>query len=271
MALHDPFERPRALEVEAMDELAFVGAGVGPGSGGDRAGEDRQLPQRNQRPHRPDAEPVRRAPPLPGFVARAPGEREGGVQQHHREDEVGHHQARGEVVLDHEGAEDRLPDHPEGQQGAEEGEVPAVGPAEQGEDAGGDHREADEAGQQPVAVLDHRVRFERRGAAAVAFRPVRAAEAGAGQAHGGAGEHDQGESRQGDERHLRVALRGDLEAAFEAIPHLPAMIAAATRPQGTQPLDLPPAGEFSIRYWTRSSSSSGLRRSPKFCGITLAS
>ena len=134
---------------------------------------------------------VARAAPLPGFVARAPGEREGRVEQHHREDEVAHHQSRREVVLDDEGAEDRLADDAERQQGAEQRQVPAVGLAEEGEDGGGDHGEADEPGQQPVAVLDHRVGFQRRRGAAVAARPVGAAEAGAGQAHAGAGEDDQ--------------------------------------------------------------------------------
>ena len=196
-----------------------MGAGVGPGGGGDRAGEDRQLAERDQRPHRPDAEPVAGASPLPGFVARAPGQGEGGVEQHHREDEVGHHQAGGEVVLDDEGAEDRLADHAERQQRAEQSQVPAIGPAEEGEDAGGDHGEADEPGQQPVAVLDHRVRFERRRAAAVAFGPVRAAEPGAGQAHGGAGEHDQRQRGEGDRGDLGVAPGGDLEAVSEALPH----------------------------------------------------
>ena len=178
VALDHPFQRLDPLEGEAVDELAGVGAGVGAGGGGDRAGEDRQLAERDQRPHRPDAEPVAGAPPLPGFVARAPGQREGGVEQHHREDEVGHHQPRGEVVLDDEGAEDRLADHSQRQQGAEQGQVPAVGAAEEGEHAGGDHGEADEPGQEPVAVLDHRVGFERRRRAAVAAGPVRAAEAG---------------------------------------------------------------------------------------------
>ena len=60
VALHHPFQRCRALEVEAVDELSFVGAGVRPGPGRDRPGEDRQLPERDQRPHRPDAEPVAR-------------------------------------------------------------------------------------------------------------------------------------------------------------------------------------------------------------------
>ena len=36
---HDPFQRAAALEGEAVDELAGVGAGVGAGGGRDRAGE----------------------------------------------------------------------------------------------------------------------------------------------------------------------------------------------------------------------------------------
>ena len=40
-----------------------------------------------------------------------------------------------QVVLDHQGAEDRLADHPQRQQRAEQGEVPAEGAAEEGEDA----------------------------------------------------------------------------------------------------------------------------------------
>ena len=103
----------------------------------------------------------------------------------------------GEVVLDDEGAEDRLPDHAQRQQGAEEGEVPAEGAAEPGEHAGGDHGDADEAGEDAVAVLDHRVGVERRHRAAVALGPVRAAEARAGEADAGAGEDDQRERRRG--------------------------------------------------------------------------
>ena len=85
------------------------------------------------------------------------------------------------------------------------------GLAEEGEHGGGDHGEADEAGQQPVAVLDHRVGVERRHRAAVALGPVRAAEPGAGQPHSGAGEDDQRQRRQGDQRHLRVELGADAE------------------------------------------------------------
>ena len=135
--------------------------------------------------------------PLAGLVARAPGEREGGVEEQHREDEVAHHQARRQVVLDDQGAEDRLADHAQRQQRAEQRQVPAERPAEEGEHAGGDHGEADEAGQQPVAVLDHRVGVERRHRPAVALGPVRAAEPGAGQPHPGAGEDDQRQRRRG--------------------------------------------------------------------------
>jgi hypothetical protein len=111
------------------------------------------------------------------------------------------------VVLDDQGAEDRLPDHPQWQQGAEQRQMPAVGAAEEGQDAGRDYRKADEPGQQPVAVLDHRVGVEWGHRAAVALGPVRAAEPGAGQANPGPGEDDQGQCRKRDRGDLRVALR----------------------------------------------------------------
>ena len=154
----------------------------GPEPVDDRPGDDRQLAERDQGPHRPDAEAVGGAPPLSGLVARAPGKGEGGVEQDHREDEVAHHELGSEVVLDHQRAEHRLADHAERQQDAEEGQVPAVGPAEEGERAGRDDREPDEAGDDPVSVLDHRVELDRRHRAAVALGPVRAAETGAGEA-----------------------------------------------------------------------------------------
>ena len=65
-----------------------------------------------------------------------------------------HHQAGGEVELDDEGAEDGLTDDPQRQQPADHRQMAPVGAAVEGEPAGGDHRQADEAGQQPVAVLD---------------------------------------------------------------------------------------------------------------------
>ena len=237
VALDDPFQRLGALEGEAVDELAGVGAGVRARGGGDRAGEDRQLAERDQRPHRPDAEPVARAPPLPGLIARAPGQREGRVEQHHREDEVEHHQPRGEVVLDDQGAEDRLADHPQRQQRAEQRQVPAVGPAEEGEDAGGDHGDADEPGQQPVAVLDHRVGVERRHGLAVALGPVRAAEAGAGEPHAGAGEDDQRQRAERDQRSPARSARGEISRrSLEAFPHRHGMMRSGrARPLRAQP------------------------------------
>ena len=222
VALHDPFEGARPLEVEAVDELAFVGSGVGPGAGREGSGEDRQLPERDQAAHRPDPEAIARRPPLTRFVAGAPGEREGRVEQQHREDEVAGDQPRREVVLDDEGAEDRLADDAERQHRPEQGQVPAERAPEPGEDAGGDHREADEPGQDPVRVLDHRVGVERGDGAAVAFRPVRAAEPGAGQPHRRAGQHDQRQRRQRDRRHPGVELRGDVQTLAhrpQIMPH----------------------------------------------------
>ena len=90
------------------------------------------------------------------------------------------------------------------------------GTAEPGENAGGDHGEADEAGEDAVAVLDHRVGIERGDRLAVALGPVRAAEAGAGEAHARAGEDDQRERSEGDEGHLGVEVRRDLEAVCQA-------------------------------------------------------
>ena len=58
----------------------------------------------------------RRARPLPRLPARAPGERDGGDQDQHREREVTHHEAGREVVADGEAAEHRLADDAERQQ-----------------------------------------------------------------------------------------------------------------------------------------------------------
>ena len=99
--------------LEALDELPFELACMRARAGGDRPGEDRQLPERHQAAHRPDALPVPGAASVPGLVARAPEQGEPGVEQHHREDEVAHHQFRLQVVLDDQGAENRLGDHPQ--------------------------------------------------------------------------------------------------------------------------------------------------------------
>ena len=52
VALDDPLQRRGSLEVEAVDELALVGAGMRSGGRRDRAGEDRQLTEWDQTPSR---------------------------------------------------------------------------------------------------------------------------------------------------------------------------------------------------------------------------
>ena len=105
------------------------------------------------------------------------------------------------MVLDDEGAEDRLArSRPSGSSAPNSARCQRNGLRKKASTAGGDHGEADEPGQQPVAVLDHRVGVERRHGPAVAFGPVRAAEPGAGEPHAGAGEDDQRQRRQGDQR-----------------------------------------------------------------------
>ena len=115
-------------------------------------------------------------------------------------------QFRRQVVLDHESSEHGLPDDPQGQQAAEEREMPAVGPAEESQEGGGDDRQADEAGQQPVAVLDPGVDLGGGDVTAVTLGPVGATEAGSGQPHCGPGEDDQDQRDQRDQRDLRVAF-----------------------------------------------------------------
>ena len=218
VALDDPLQRAGALEVEAVDELALVGAGVGPGAGRDRPGEDRQLAERDQRPHRPDAEPVAGGAPLARLVARAPGEGEGGVEQQHREDEVAHHQPRCEVVLDDQRAEDRLAEHAQRQQRPEER------PGARGRACGRRPRPAAAITARPTKPVSSRLPYSITAwvssggtRAAVALGPVRAAEARAGEPHAGAGEDDQRQRREGDQRHLRVELGRDAELSRSRI------------------------------------------------------
>ena len=149
------------------------------------------------------------ARPLPRLVARAPRERDGRDEDQHREREVAHHEAGREVVADGEAAEHRLADDAEREQHAEHREVAAERPPPERERARGDRGQPDEAGDHAVAVLDPRVRLERRGDAAVALRPVRAPEPGAGQPHRRAGEDDQREGRERDLRDALVGARGE--------------------------------------------------------------
>ena len=146
---------------------------------------------------------VEHARPLARLVARAPGQRDGGHEDQHRERVVAHDEAGREVVADREAAEHGLADDAERQQHAEPREVAAERPPPERQRARGDRGEPDEARDQPVAVLDPRVRLERRRDAAVALGPVRAAEPGAGQADRRAREDDQ---RQRGERDLGDAL-----------------------------------------------------------------
>ena len=86
--------------------------------------------------------------------------------------------------------------------------------------------------------------------AAVALGPVRAAEARAGQPHGGAGEHDQRERGEGDRGDLRVAC-GEISRRFAVarIVRDDERRRPPARPRLRAGLFLPPA--FSTRYWTR--------------------
>ena len=134
---------------------------------------------------------------------RAPGERRGADQDHHREREVGHHEARGELVDDGQAAEHGLGEHAERQREREQRQVAAERPAPEREHGHERHGDADDRADDAVAELDQRVGLQRRVGVPVAARPVRAAEPRPGEAHRGAGQHDR---RQRAERREREQL-----------------------------------------------------------------
>ena len=236
MPLGDPFERVGAFEIKTADQFLVVVAGVGAGSGRDRAEEDSQLTDRDQRPDRPGAFPVARISPLAGLVPRTPEEREGRVDQDHRNDEVENHQLRRQVVIDDEGPQDRLSDHPERKQDPDPGQVLPVRTTEEGEQTGRDHRDRYHAGDQTVAVLDPGVDLGGSHVLPVALGPVRAAETGSGEADPGPGEHDADQGDQRDQGNDLIELRRNRKAADAAQEagiscwHQPQLMKRGTRP-----------------------------------------
>jgi hypothetical protein len=136
-------------------------------------------------------------------MPRAPVERDGGGEDRHREQEVGHDEARLELEDHREPAEDRLREHAERQQRGQHRQVAPARLTPEREDERRDARQPDDAGDEPVAELDPRVELERRRDPVAALRPVRASEPRAGEPHGRAREHDR---EQQDERDQRDAL-----------------------------------------------------------------
>ena len=179
-----------------------------------------------------------------------------------------------EVVLDDQGAEDRLRDDPQRQQDAEERQVPAVGPAEEGENAAA--ITARPTKPVNILLLNSITAWVLSGGTVlpVALGPVRTAEPRVGQPHARRRSgRSAPEADQRDQRHLRVALWRDLEALAHRSDDDASGLARAAG--GTQPplafaAGCPSPAEFSIRYSTSCSISFGAQRFCKFSGITLA-
>ena len=213
-----PVERVRALPVEPRDDVArALAAGVRAGSGGDRAGGERHRAEHDEPADRPQAHPVARPHAGPGLVRRAPGEHHAGHEQQHREQEVADHPARLQPVPDRHPAQHGLREHAERQQQRDEREIAPERPPAPGEQRRGQARQPDDPGQHPVAELDQGMRRELgREARARAARPVRAAEPGSREPHGGAGEDDQRADDERRERDVEVRAGGDGEAGEAA-------------------------------------------------------
>ena len=93
-----PGQGVRALEVQAVDDLAGETARMGPRRGGHGPGEDGEAAEGREAPHRPDADPVGGARALAGFEPGAPGQRKGHHEDEQGQAEVGHDEAGRQMV-----------------------------------------------------------------------------------------------------------------------------------------------------------------------------
>ncbi len=96
-------------------------------------------------------------------------------EQRHRQAEVRGHEALIEVLLHGGGAEEALCDHQHGGADAGPHEPAMLAVAPIGHHREDDHHHADDPGQHPVRVLDHRIEIEPRHDIPIAERPPREA------------------------------------------------------------------------------------------------
>ena len=135
---------------------------------------------------------------------------DGRRDEHHRQQHVALHGDRVEVDEDGDPAEHDLAEHAGDEPEREQRQVAAARLAPQRTEHGGDHGHRDGAGEQPVDLLDGGVvRRHVDELLVVAVRPVVAAEPGAGQPDGGAGDDDGDQQPEGDGGDLAVASRRD--------------------------------------------------------------
>ena len=172
-------------------------ARVGTRRRGRGAEHDRDRAQRGQGAHRPHGQAIGRPRPGAGLKAAAPGERDGGDEDDHRQAEMGHDEARRQVLTHGEAAKHGLGHDAQGETQRQPGQVAAKRLARERQHGGEDGQNADQARDGAVAELDQGMGGERRQRLAVALGPVRAAQAGVGQPHRRTGQHDQ---CQGDQR-----------------------------------------------------------------------
>ena len=202
------------LESEAAGVLV---AAVGARPRDDRARDDGDTGHRSDRPRQPamGSTDERHPPGAVGFLGRPP-EHEAVRAQHHRQEEVPLHGGRMEVDEDGDAAEHDLADDAGHEPERQPREVPPARLAHQRPEHGEDHGDGDDAGEQPVQLLDRGVRarhVDEPGLAAV--RPVGAAESRAGQSHQRAGHHDDHQRREREQRDAGVRRRRESAEAHD--------------------------------------------------------
>ena len=154
-----------------------------------------------------------------GLEGRAPGQRHGRDENHHRQREVAHHEAGREVLPDGEAAQDGLGEHAQRKERRQDRQISPIRTARERQHGRHHRDQAHDAGDRPVSELDQGVGAERRQRGSPAFRPVLAAQPGVGQPDRRAGQHDQGQRA---ERHVGDAAvlgGGDGEAVEHSTPN----------------------------------------------------
>ena len=211
---------------EEAEPLDLLVAAVGPGPGDGGAGDEDDGGRAEQHAGQ-DADlggghgPALAAVGLAGAVVQD----DGAADEDGRHEEVAHHERGRQLVEDGEAAEDDLADDPGDERPGPPGQVAPAGGAEERAGDGQDHADGDQAGEVAVGGLDDAVHagfvvgHERAGLAA---RPRGAAQAGSGEAHPSAGDHDDPEQRQREQGDPAVRRGGDRRATH------PSSVAAPT-------------------------------------------
>jgi hypothetical protein len=208
------------------DPLGAFAAGVGPGPGGGGAGRHGHGQQDEIRPGEQQRAPGHGQRPPAGAMGGPKAQHNGHRQEGDPHHEVGHDHVGVELGVDDDATEYGLGQHTEDEASGQPPQVPTGRCPEEGGHVGhsaGHHQDQD---HHPVAELDPRVEGRRgRQLLSGAGGPIRAAQAGVGQADGRTGGHVEHDGRQGDPRQEEETTGAESRGG-----HRPSMVSARPSP-----------------------------------------